>query len=78
MRGESTVYCTTDLCLSVDKLKKEKKQQGRNNVGVKMSVSTWCAFCAFCQLLKLRILTNKTENFNLNKPHATLVLSTEC
>ena len=30
------VYCTIELCLSVDKLKK-KKQQGRNDVGVQRS-----------------------------------------
>ena len=27
VRGESTVYCTTDLCLSVNKLKTEKREQ---------------------------------------------------
>ena len=47
------MYCTTELCLSVDKLKKNKKQ-GRNDVGVLRSVSM---YCTFCQLLKLRILT---------------------
>ena len=50
--GESTLYWTTDLCLSVDKLKKEKK---KNNVCVQRSVSTWCTFC---QLFKLRTLTS--------------------
>ena len=32
-----TVYCTTELCLSVDKLKKRKK--GRNDVSVQRSMS---------------------------------------
>ena len=34
MNGESTAYCTTDLCLSVKKGKKE------DNVGAQKSVST--------------------------------------
>ena len=34
------VYCTTELCLSVDKLKKKKQQQqGRNDVRVQKSMS---------------------------------------
>ena len=42
-RGQ-TVYCTTELCLSVDKLKKKNKQQGRqrqgrDGVSVQMSIS---------------------------------------
>ena len=55
VHGESTVYCTTDLCLSVDKLEEGKKQQhGRNDVSVQRSMSI---LCTVCQLLKLRILT---------------------
>ena len=41
------MYCTTDLCVTVKKLK-------NNNVSAQMSVS---ALCRFCQLLKLRIPT---------------------
>ena len=46
------MYCTTDLCVTVNRLKKEKKK--RTMLVFKMSVST---LCTFCQLLKLRILT---------------------
>ena len=45
------MHCTTDLCPSVNQLKKEKTV---NNAGAQRSVSTWCAFR---QLLKLRTLT---------------------
>ena len=55
-RRINLLYCTADLCLSVDKLKKEKKkqQQGRNNVSVQRSVSM---LCTFCQLLKCEHVT---------------------
>ena len=38
VRGESTVYSATDVCLSVNKLNKEKKEE--NNVSAQRSVST--------------------------------------
>ena len=36
MHGSQAVYCTTELCMSVDKLKEEgiKQQQGKNDVSV--------------------------------------------
>ena len=42
-RGQ-TVYCATELCLSVDKLEKDSKQ-GRNDVSVQClwGILTWCA-----------------------------------
>ena len=49
------VYCTTELCLSVDNFEEETKQQGRNDIGAQRSTSMW--WCTFCQLLILRILT---------------------
>ena len=49
---QNLLYCTTDLCLSVNKLKKKEKE---NNVSVQKSMSTKCTFC---HLLKLRILTH--------------------
>ena len=54
MHGESAVYCTTDFCLSVDNLKKEKKQR-KTCVGVQTSMSMWNTIY---QLFKLRILTD--------------------
>ena len=38
VHGSQAVYCTTELCLSVDKLKEEKKK-GRNDVSVQRSMS---------------------------------------
>ena len=58
-----TVYCATELCLSVDKLK--KKQQGRNDVSVQRS---------FCQLLKLRILTLLLDWKRCSKAHHSSVV----
>ena len=43
VRGSRAVYCTTELSLSVDKLK--KKKLGRNDVGVQRSMSMTCTFC---------------------------------
>ena len=48
------MYCTIDLCQTVNKLKKEKK----NSVSVQRSVYTKCPFC---QLLKLIVLTETSE-----------------
>ena len=52
-------YCSTELCLSVDKLRKKKKQgrqrQGRNGVSVQMSMSVQCTIC---HMLKLKELTD--------------------
>ena len=31
VHGSQAVYCTTELCLSVDKLIEEQKKQGRND-----------------------------------------------
>ena len=45
VHGSQAVYCTTELCLSVDKLKKEKKRT---------------LFVYRSQLLKLRTLTSET------------------
>ena len=50
VHGSQAVYCTTELCLSVDKLKKKKQQQGRNNVSVLRSMSMYI------------LSTAKTEN----------------
>ena len=57
VRGESAVYCTTDLCLSVDKLKKEKKETGWER-----------CLCTEVNVYVLYILsTVKTDNTNLSK-----------
>ena len=53
-------YCTTELYLSVDNLKKKKKKQhgrqrqGRDGVSVQMSMSM---HCTVCDMLKLKELT---------------------
>ena len=54
-------YCTTELYLSVDKMKKKNKQQGRQRQGragvsVQMSMSMKCPIC---HMLKLKELTKK-------------------
>ena len=48
------MYCTTDLCLSVNKLRKEKERE--NNVSIHRSVST------LCKLFQLTLSTVETEN----------------
>ena len=56
VHGSQAVYCTTDLCLSVDKLKKEKNNnREKNDVSVQRSMSMECTFCP---LSKLRLLTD--------------------
>ena len=40
VHGNQAVYCSTELCLSVDKLKKQKQQQGKNDVSVQRSMTT--------------------------------------
>ena len=42
-RGQ-TVYCTTELCLSVDKLEKDN-EQGRNDVNVKCPCNLHSVTC---------------------------------
>ena len=46
MHGSQAVYCTTELCLSVDKLKKEKKKH-REGMLLAYTLS----------IVKLRVLT---------------------
>ena len=48
VHGSQAVDCTTELFLSVDKLRKKKTTTGKGR----------CQ-CTFCQLLKLRILTDE-------------------
>ena len=53
-------YCTTELCLSVEKAEEEKnkqqrrQQQGRDCVSVPLSMSM---YCTICHMLKLKELT---------------------
>ena len=55
-------YCTTELCLSVDKLTKKKQQrtqrQGRDCVNVQMSTSMKCTICHMLKLKELTPLLN--------------------
>ena len=71
VHGSQAVYCTTELCLSVDKLKEEGKNNNKEG--------TMSMLCTFCQLLKLRILTllldwRRLFKSALSRHHSSVIL----
>ena len=58
VHGVQAVYCTTELCLSVDKLKEEGKTEGKERSQCTEAMSMQCTFY---QLLKLTILTERAS-----------------